>query len=223
MTRSSMEYVQGIYGFDAVVQRAEPSDWDTSSPCEGWVARDVLNHVIRTMQMVVLPLRGVPTAVPATGSPSEFELPAYDGYVMSPAVGDPQLLVSDDEDARTKWVRRRDEIVELLDDPAALQRTVLTHWGEKTPDELIPVSTADIVVHTWDLSRAVDQVPVVDDRLAGLGLDALRELGTQYPIHRPRLLGESVEAPSTEAPSTEPLHKLLAFTGRDPDWTRAGE
>ena len=72
---------------------------------------------------------------------------------------------------------------------AALQRTVPTHWGERTPDDLIHVSMADIVVHTWDLSRAVDQIPVVDDRLAELGLEALRDLGTHYPIHGTRLLG----------------------------------
>ena len=37
-------FTQAVYAFDAVVRRTADDQWSAATPCEGWDARDLLQH-----------------------------------------------------------------------------------------------------------------------------------------------------------------------------------
>src|SRR5206468_10273843 len=71
--------------------QAVPQDaWDNPSPCEGWVARDIVRHMVAWMPGYFLGARGIETP----------EIPSVD------------------DDPLGAWETMRDAIQSALDDPA---------------------------------------------------------------------------------------------------------
>jgi uncharacterized protein (TIGR03086 family) len=132
--------------FDEVV-RAVPWDaWDAPTPCEGWVARDVVRHLVEW----------VPGVFGGAGL----------AFSSEPSV---------DEDPVRAWEQLRDVLQGALDDPDVAARTFdAGPPGEMTVEQAIDrLVTADVLVHTWDLASArggdVELDPeVAADMLAGM-------------------------------------------------------
>ena len=122
-------------------------------------------------------------------------------------------LPATDPDPVVAWQAQTDAVQALIEDPAG---RVLSnpHIGEVPLDEAIDrFYTADVFMHTWDLARATGQDATLDpDRCAAMLAgsepyeDAMRQSG-QY--------GPRVPVPDDADPQT----KLIAFIGRDPNWT----
>jgi uncharacterized protein (TIGR03086 family) len=90
--------------FTAVVEAAGDTDWSSPSPCEGWTAADVLDHVVDT-QRDFLDKRGADVGARPEGTPQEvwaahrdvvrrvtaddaFVSEEYDGYFGRTTVAD---------------------------------------------------------------------------------------------------------------------------------------
>ena len=118
------------------------------------------------------------------------------------------------------------------DDPAgefsAAARGVLTAWRSGDPDGTLqltgpplprsfayPMMLGEYLVHGWDLARATGQPVPFTDAQAAAALDGLR--GMLRPEFRGpgRPFGEEV----TVGPDAGPVEKVVAFAGRDPQWT----
>ncbi|MGH9027849.1 MAG: TIGR03086 family metal-binding protein [Acidimicrobiia bacterium] len=101
--------------------------WDNPAPCEGWVARDVVGHLVEW--------------VPAfLSNYADTELPA------GPSVN---------EDPRRAWSATRDAIQAALDDPARAARQCNAPGGPMTVAQAVnQFVTNDVLLHTWDLARA---------------------------------------------------------------------
>ena len=105
-----------------------------------------------------------------------------------------------------------DGVQAVLDDPATPGRVLTNeHLGEVPLDVAIDrFYTADVFMHTWDLSRATGQDETLDpdkcaQLLAGMQpLDALLRTSGQY--------GERVPVPDDADVQT----RLIAFIGRQP-------
>ena len=93
----------------------------------GWSALDVVAHNIGMCTMIAGIARGI-SADSAT----------------HPAVGDPQ----------SDWVDARDDVLEALDQPGALQREVGTPWGHLVVDRFVGLVVVDPLLHTFDLAKA---------------------------------------------------------------------
>lgn len=121
--------------FTATVEAVPPDAWDRPAPPEGWVARDVVRHLLEWFPAF---LRG------ATG----IELPA------GPPV--------DDDPARA-WRTHTHAVQALLDDPGTADRRYdFAHIGTMTlADAVAMVYVDDVFLHRWDLARATGQ----DERL----------------------------------------------------------
>jgi uncharacterized protein (TIGR03086 family) len=111
-------------------QRVEavPHDaWENPAPCEGWVARDVVRHLVEWVPSFLSTYAGL-------------DLPA---------------LPSVDVDPVAAWIALDDAVREALDDPEVALREFdmrgTTHTVEHAIDMFI---SGDLVVHTWDLARA---------------------------------------------------------------------
>ena len=108
--------------------KAVPGDaWDNPTPCEGWVARDIVGHLVEWL--------------PA------FFFGTWDiEHPPGPAVAD---------DPVGAWAVVDGTIQSALDDPEIAGRERTNHMGNTTFEQTIDtICTTDILIHTWDLARA---------------------------------------------------------------------
>jgi uncharacterized protein (TIGR03086 family) len=148
--------------FTETVEGVDPDAWDAPAPPEGWVARDVVRHLVEWFPAFLQGSAGI--ALP-------------DG----PSV---------DDDPVGAWRSQTDAVQALLDDPAvAGAEHELEHLGTMTLGQAISmVYVADVFLHRWDLARATGQDETLDpDRCAAmlegmLPMDqALRQSGHYGP------------------------------------------
>lgn len=90
-----------------------------------------------------------------------------------------------------------------------------TPGGELDLDELLPMLTTDVLVHTWDLSRAVGLEVALDPSLCGAALDGARR--SEDRLRSSGMFGPPLTVPEGSHVQTA----LIAFLGRDPSWGRA--
>jgi uncharacterized protein (TIGR03086 family) len=143
-TTTAAEEHRRIAGrFTELVRGVPDGGWDAPSPVEGWVARDVVRHLVEWF-------------------PPFLEAGAGVHLVAGPSV---------DVDPTAAWVTHSDAVQAVLDDPATAGKTLSNrHIGEVPLDRAInDFYTADVFMHTWDLARATGQDETLDpDKCAEL-------------------------------------------------------
>ncbi len=148
--------------FTATVEVTSAAAWDHPAPPEGWVARDVVRHLVEWFPELLRRSTGI--AIP-TG----------------PSV---------DDDPVAAWRAHCDAVQALLDDPeVAGAEHDLPHIGTMTLGRAIDtIYTSDVFLHRWDLARATGQDETLDpDKCAELleGMlpmdEALRQSGHYGP------------------------------------------
>jgi uncharacterized protein (TIGR03086 family) len=146
--------------FDARVRAMPDGAWNNPAPCDGWVGRDVVGHLVEW----------VPAVIGAAG----IEFPAMDWHA----------------DPVGAWTALDTTLQAALDDASTAHRTFNAGpSGEMTVESAIGMLVVgDILVHTWDLARAGgldEHLPsdIVSEMLIGMEpLDAmLRESGHYGP------------------------------------------
>ena len=141
---------------------AGAQDWEASAPVEGWVARDVVRHLIDWFPGFLAGGAGM-------------ELPA------GPPV---------DDDPVGAWHHQTEAIQAILDDPATADRMLSNPYIGQVPlpEAIDRFYTADFFMHTWDLAHATGQDERLDpdfsaELLAGMESmeDVLRDSGQYGP------------------------------------------
>jgi uncharacterized protein (TIGR03086 family) len=181
-------YRRAAEGFSARVDVVPADAWERPAPCEGWVARDVVRHLVEWV-------------------------PAFFASASGP---DLAASASVDDDPVAAWHQVDAKLQAALDDQAVASRVVShPHAGTHRFDEAIATFVlADVLVHTWDLARATGLDERLDPELVHeiapgmLGVpaevaDAMRSSG-QYG------------APVELAGDADEQARLIAFTGRRP-------
>lgn len=138
---------------------------------------------------------------PLTATP-----PAPDGARLSP-------------DWRTDIPTHVTALTKAWADPAAWEGMTQV-GGVSLPGELAgQIALSELVLHSWDLARATGQPYQQDpDALAA----CLASLSALYPPEHPDRR-QGIFAPPVEAPADAPLaDRVVAFSGRDPQWSAAG-
>lgn len=156
------EHREVAAGFTARVRGTR--DWDAPAPVEGWLARDVVRHLVEWFPAFLSAGAGI-------------DLP------RSPSV---------DADPVGAWAVHADAVQELLEDPETPRRVLRNqHIGEVPLDEAVDrFYTADVFMHTWDLARATGQEETLDpQRCATLleGMEPLDEVLRQSGQYGPRV------------------------------------
>jgi len=110
--------------------------WDAPAPVDGWLARDVVRHLVEWF-------------------PSFLEAGTGIRLPDGPSV---------DTDPVGAWTTQRDAVQALLDDPATASKVLSDrHIGEvPVPEAVDRFYTADVFMHTWDLARATGQDETLD-------------------------------------------------------------
>jgi uncharacterized protein (TIGR03086 family) len=180
MSSEVIDRVTGLVeAFDARVQAAPADTWGNASPCEGWTARDVVVHVGNNLLGLGAALQG------------------QDGREIGA-----------DEDIVAAWDEARDGFLGVLP-TADLSVSVPGPFGPMPAHELIGrLISTDVLVHTWDLARAVGGDESLDaDAVAG-AYSGLKPMDAM--IRMPGVFGPRVDAPAGADLQTE----FLAFLGR---------
>lgn len=164
-------------GFTRRARAVPAARWDSPSPCEGWVARDIVVHLVEWVPPFVAAGAGIEIA------------PGPDGHA----------------DPVRAWTHLDDAIRRILEDPeVSTRRFNHERAGRHDLDAAIDMFVVgDVLIHTWDVARATGLDEALDaglvaDMLAGiepLG-DTLAESG-QY--------GPRVQVPDDADPQTKLL------------------
>lgn len=121
--------------FGAVVDRVADTDWGRESPCEGWSARDVLEHVVST-QRDFLGQRGI----------------------------DVSTSIEVSTDPRAAWHAHDDRMRALLADPEVASLEYDGVFGRTTVGaSIVAFYGFDLVVHRWDIATAAGLPERLDD------------------------------------------------------------
>lgn len=133
-------------GFTDVI--AGVTDWNAPTPVDGWVARDVVAHLVDWF-----------TGFLAAGG---VELPA------GPTVAD---------DPAGAWSAHASGVQALLDGPSAEDTFTHPMAGEhRLADAVDQFYTADVFMHTWDLARSQGLTPDLDAAFARRLLDGMASI-----------------------------------------------
>ena len=150
--------------FTERVNGVPPDAWDNPAPVEGWVARDVVRHLVEWFPAFLKAGTGI-------------DLP------KGPSV---------DDDPVQAWAVHNDAVQALLDDPATADAVLSNrHVGDVPLDRAIhDFYSGDVFMHTWDLARATGQDERLDpDRCEELlrGMEPVEELMRQSGQYGPRV------------------------------------
>jgi uncharacterized protein (TIGR03086 family) len=127
MSHEAERYRWIAAGFTERVAAVPPDAWDAPAPSEGWVARDVVRHLVEW-------------------------LPAFFvGRWDVDAVPIPPV----DDDPAGAWAALDATLRQALADPAVADAERDTPMGPQTfAATLDMIGTTDVFLHTWDLARA---------------------------------------------------------------------
>ena len=161
--------------------------WDRPSPCTGWDARAVLEHVIGF----------------------------HDVLLLRPMNLKPQRPR---DDPSQRWLVTNEALQTLLSRPGLLDAPIDIPAVGNNPamqlhaGPLVAGLTQDVLVHTWDLARAVG----ADDRLDP---DLCEHYLQRLPADPHALVTSGMFAPAVDVDASQTEQtRLLARLGRDPTW-----
>ena len=202
--------------FSAAV-RAADGKWDRPSPCDGWNAREVLEHVIGFHDVLLLRPLGLKPQRPREDPGRRWSLTLD----------------------RVAQALRRDGLFEHVVEVPAVGANSSTRLDAMT---LVPRLSQDVLVHTWDLARAggaddrvdpgwcarfIDELPTDPDALSASGMFGHPIAVGGQADAQSRLLGRLGRDPSWKPPGrilvavdgVLPVGALAVVDGLSPaDW-----
>lgn len=180
MSQEVIQRVTGlIQGFDARVRAVDASSWANQSPCGEWTARDVVVHVANNLSRV--------------------------GGLLA---GTEPVDVASDADITVAWDAARAQFLTGIA-TGDLSTSLPGPFGPMPAEQLIGrLMSNDILVHTWDLARAVGGDERLDQAVAEAAYSGLLPLDAM--IRQPGIFDAKVDPPEGADSQT----KLLCFLGR---------
>ena len=133
-TAAEFSTVAGRFG--EVVHGVTDDGWDAPAPVDGWVARDVVRHLVEWFPGFLA--GGSDVVLPAVGSVDVDPVGTWDAFAAS--------------------------VQAVLDDPTTAERSFTNpHTGDLPLAAAISqFFSADVFLHTWDLARATGQDDTLD-------------------------------------------------------------
>ncbi|MFB4275456.1 MULTISPECIES: TIGR03086 family metal-binding protein [unclassified Nonomuraea] len=183
--------------FQARIEATPADRWDRVSPCAGWTARDVVAHVVNGHRGIIAVVRRTPP------QPSH-------GVGVS-GMGDAPK-VEPGADLAAAYAEARAGLRALLTDPGlAATPLPFSPLGPVPVERAVDVVGAlELLVHTWDLARAVGGDEALDPEAVVRTHDALRH-------HYAGLQATNAFQPEITPPAgADPQTAFLCFTGRRP-------
>ncbi|GAA2718029.1 MULTISPECIES: TIGR03086 family metal-binding protein [Streptomyces] len=167
------------------VHTIRPRQWHDPTPCTDWTVRDLVNHLV-VEQLWVPPLLDGASIADVGGR--------FDGDQLG-------------DHPTAAWDRAATAAREAFTAPGALHRTVELSYGPTAAHAYCAQMTADLVVHAWDLSRAIGADEHPSKALADF---TRREFGPYAGSGVSGIFAAAVDPP----PGADSWQRLLAQLGR---------
>lgn len=183
MTETADRFKVAAAGFSERVAEVSSDEWNNRSPCADWNARDIVRHLVEWI-------------------PSFYASNANLTFPTGPPV---------DDDPVGAWTTLRDAILEVLADPEVSSREFDSRAGKMSVEQSIAmIVTGDVLIHTWDLARAVG----LDETLDATEVQRMYEGVQPFDeiLRSSGQFGARVDVPDSADVQT----KLIAFMGRQP-------
>ena len=157
------DYETAASGFASVLAQCSDEDLSRPSPCEGWTAKDIVDHV--------------------TGGPPYYA-EAWGGQAPD---------VPDDADRATRYRAGYQALADTCRQPGVLEQMVASPLGDdKIPAGMMfGILTSDTLIHTWDLARSIGIDVELDQDLLQRTWDGL--IPIEAMVRRPDVFGPAVE------------------------------
>ena len=127
MSEALERFRQASAEFTALVENVGDDAWEQPSPCEGWVARDVVGHLVEWVPEFFF------ERWPAATKP----IPAVESSPLA------------------AWRALAEAIETALADDVVAQEVADTPMGPLTFEAAVDmICTPDVILHGWDLARA---------------------------------------------------------------------
>jgi len=167
-----------VGAFDARVQAAPAGSWSNAAPCDGWTATDVAAHICNNLNGMAANL---------TGS---------------------EQVAFDAADPASSWNGARDRMLAAAN-TADLSTPVPGPMGPMPAEQMIGrFICMDILVHTWDLARAVGGDESLDADAVAAAYSGLKPMDAM--IRQPGFFGPKIDPAEGDDTQTE----FLKFLGR---------
>lgn len=172
--------------FDDRVRLVRDDQWDNATPDSEWTVRDLVAHLVTEQLWVPDLLAG--RTVDEVGD-------VFDGDNLG-------------VEPISAWETASSAARQAFSAPGALDRTVHLSSGDSPAADYCQEMTMDLVVHSWDLARAIRAEEELPNDVVGAALDHARKMIPHYQE-------AGIFAPSIDVPGcTDDLTELLALTGR---------
>ena len=178
---------RAIDEFGRRLRAVRKNQWTGGTPCTEWDVRALVNHVVGE-------LRWIP--------------PMLEGRTIA-EVGDRFAGDLLGADPRHAWTDASRQALEAAGQPGAVERTVHLSYGDSKAEDYLSELTADIVIHTWDMARAIGTDERLDPQLLAFAADILEPRAETW--RAAGAFAAAVEVPAGSDAQT----KLLALVGRN--------
>ena len=177
-------------GFASVVRLVGEDQWALPTPCDGWTVRELVGHVVAGSRMA--------TALASGGTRNDaIALLGVDHLGDDPVASVESALA-----AQLEAFSRDDVAASVLHHPA----------GDMPGAQVLRFRVADLLVHQWDLARALG----IDDTLDADLVDEVWE-GVSPIVPMRAASGVFGSGPSGDVTADAPAQtRLLAALGRRP-------
>ena len=170
-------------GFGQRLDAVRDDQWDSPTPCADFTVRQLVTHAIDVQRMV-------PKGLGASGA----------------------IDTPNGDDLKATWRAVRAAALETCSAEGALEREIDSPFGKQPAGQFFggPAS-GDILIHTWDLARAIG----ADEKLpedACQGVLAFLQAVPAEVIRQPGRFDNAVEPPAGADIQTQ----MLCFAGRQP-------
>jgi uncharacterized protein (TIGR03086 family) len=179
-------HARGLDEFDRRVRLISRNQWTDPTPCAQWSVRDLVNHV--TVEQLWAPdvLAGKTIA----------------------EVGDRYAGDQLGEDPVAVWERAAAGARAAFGAEGVLLGKVQLSYGTAAASHYAAEMSVDLIVHAWDLARAINADETLDDELIGYALE-------QGEARGPSLAESGYFAPALPvARRADKITRMLALYGR---------
>jgi uncharacterized protein (TIGR03086 family) len=190
-------FLAGQRAFGERVAAITEAQWSAPTPDDDWTVLDLVDHLVDQHRWVPPLLHGLDLDAAGEVVAGTRTLPVDGGVGSNHAeLWDEAATVSSDA------------VVE----PGVLEREVALSRGATPAGQYLLEMTVDLAIHSWDLGTAIGYAEALPADLVDF---AHAQVSTWGDVSGSEYFGSPVEVPSDA--STQ--DKLVALTGRDPNWS----
>ena len=186
MTDMRKLHQRALDAFGEKVKAVRDDQWHDQTPCTEWDVRMLVNHLV---------------------SENSWMPPLFAGKTIDD-VGDAldgDLLGDDPVGA---WRRAARGASEAVQSPGAMERTVHLSFGDFPGEEYTTEVFTDLVIHGWDLARAIGADERIDAALLEATFQKIQPMIEAFKASG--MYGPDVQPP----PGADLQTRLLALVGR---------